>query len=448
MTKLKISKQLTNAQIIVLFFAVVIATGTLLLCLPIASKSREWTPLLESAFTATSATCVTGLVVYDTFTHWSLFGQLVILAMIQIGGLGVMTIITTFSVFAKRKISLYERKLLMQSAGTIKSSGTIKLLIQIIKITFICEGVGAVILATRFCPKLGIVEGLYYAVFNSVSAFCNAGFDLMGRYGEYSSLTPFYNDVTVNLTVAALVVAGGLGFIVWHDVIGNRFSFKKYSVHSKIVLTTTVVLLVLGWLLFFIFENNASLEGLSTGEKVLASLFQSVSARTAGFNTVPLNKITAAGAVMMSVLMTIGGSPGSTAGGIKTTTIAVMIFELTAAAKGNKDTVVFKRKLEDDTIKRASAIISVYTMAIIISLMAICFIENLPASHVLFEVTSAAGTVGLTVGITPTLSSTSHIILMLLMFGGRIGGLSLVIAFAERREHAKLSRPTEKILIG
>ena len=446
---MKVSKpKLTYTQTIVLFFAVVIATGTLLLCLPVASKSREWTPLLDCAFTATSATCVTGLIVYDTFTHWSLFGQLVILSMIQIGGLGVMTIITTFSVFAKRKISLRERKLLMQSAGAFKSSGIIKLLKQIIAITMICEGTGATLLAVRFCPELGIAKGLYYAVFHAVSAFCNAGFDLMGRYGQFSSLTPFYNDVAVNLTIASLIVAGGLGFIVWQDVISNKFSVKKYSVHSKIVLITTAVLLFGGWLLYFVFENNASLEGLSTGEKVLASLFQSASSRTAGFNTVPLNKLSGAGVILMSVMMLIGGSPGSTAGGIKTTTIAVMIIELIAAAKGNKDTVVFKRKLEDDTVKRAGAIISVYMMAVVISLMAICAIENLPLSDVLFEVASGAGTVGLTVGITPTLSDFSHVILMMLMFGGRIGGLTLVVAFAERREYAKLARPTEKILIG
>lgn len=446
---MKASKpKLTYTQIIVLFFAVVIATGTLLLCLPVASKSREWTPLLDCAFTATSATCVTGLVVYDTFTHWSLFGQLVILSMIQIGGLGLMTVITAFSVFAKRKISLYERKLLMQSAGTFRSSGIIKLLKQIITITVICEGTGAVLLATRFCPELGITEGLYYSVFHAVSAFCNAGFDLMGRFGEFSSLTPFYSDVAFNLTVASLIVAGGLGFIVWQDIIANKFSLKKYSVHSKIVIITTAALLLGGWLLYFVFEKNASLSSLSTGEKILASLFQSVSSRTAGFNTVPLNKLSGAGVVLMSVLMLIGGSPGSTAGGIKTTTVAVMVIELIAAAKGNKDTVVFKRRLEDDTVKRAGAIISVYMMAVVISVAAICAVENLPLSDVLFEVASGAGTVGLTVGITSTLSDFSHIILMLLMFGGRIGGLTLVIAFAERREHAKLTRPTEKILIG
>ena len=443
-----VKPKLTPTQIIVLFFAAVIILGTFLLCLPIASKSREWTPLLDSAFTATSATCVTGLIVYDTFTHWSLFGQLVILGMIQIGGLGVMTIITMFSVFAKKKISLHERKLLMQSAGTIRTNGIIKLLKQIITITFICEGAGAIMLATRFCPELGATKGLYYSIFHAVSAFCNAGFDLMGVYGEFSSITPFCTDITVNLTICALIVSGGLGFLVWQDVITNRFRLKNYSLHSKIVLITTAVLLFAGWIMFMVFEYGSSLEGLSTAEKILASFFQSVSSRTAGFNTVPLNKLSAAGVMLMSTLMLIGGSPGSTAGGIKTTTIAVMALELIAVAKGNKDTVIFKRRLEDDTVKRAGAIISVYLMAVICSLMIICAVENASISNILFEVASAAGTVGLTVGITSTLSSISHIVLMLLMFGGRIGGLTLIIAFTERRTHVKLTRPTEKILIG
>ncbi len=442
------ASKLTYTQIIALFFVAVIAIGTLLLCLPIASKSREWTPLLDSAFTATSATCVTGLIVRDTFTHWSLFGQLVILTMIQIGGLGVMTIIMTFSVFAKKKISLYERKLLMQSAGTMRSSGVIRLLKQIIKVTLICEGAGAILLATRFCPELGLAKGLYYSVFHAVSAFCNAGFDLMGRYGEFSSLTPFYSDITVNMTVCALIICGGIGFIVWQDIVTHGLKIKKYSLHSKIVLTTSAALILSGWLVFFITERNASLSTLTTGEKILAAFFQSVTSRTAGFNTVPLNHLSGAGVVLMSVLMMIGGSPGSTAGGIKTTTVAVMFFELIAAAKGDKDTVVFKRRLEDDTVKRSGAIISAYLAAVIIALVAISSAENLPLSDVLFEVASAVGTVGLTVGITPTLSSFSHIILMLLMFAGRIGGLTIIVAFAERRDHAKLTRPKEQILIG
>lgn len=442
------NKKLSYTRIIALFFLGVIVLGALLLSLPISSKSREWTPLLDCAFTATSATCVTGLIVYDTFTHWSLFGQAVIITMIQVGGLGVMTIITMVSVFLKRKISLHERKLLMESSGTVRKSGIIKLLNQIVKGTFAFEGIGAVLLATRFCPEFGIIKGLWYSVFHSVSAFCNAGFDLMGSYGKFSSLTPFYNDVIVNLTISALITVGGIGYLVWQDVLTFKFKFKSYSLQSKIVLVTSSVLLFGGWALMLITERNNSMAELSLGEKVLAALFQSVTARTAGFNTVALNRLSSAGLLTMVALMFIGGSPGSTAGGVKTTTVAVMVIELIAAARGDKTATVFKRRLEEDTIRKAGAIFTVYLIAIVAAMTAICTIEGLQLGDVMFEVVSAAATVGLTTGITSTLSAASHIILMILMYGGRLGGLTLMIAFAERKQTAMLTRPTEKIQIG
>ncbi len=442
------NKELSYTRIIALFFLGVIILGTLLLSLPISSKAREWTPLLDCAFTATSATCVTGLIVYDTFSHWSLFGQAVLLTMIQAGGLGIMTIITMFSVFLKKKISLHERKLLMESSGTVRKNGIIKLLKQIVFGTFIFEGVGAILLATRFCTEFGFFRGLWYSVFHSVSAFCNAGFDLMGSYGSFSSLTPFYNDVTVNITICALIILGGIGFLVWQDVLNFKFSFKKYSLQTKIVLITSAVLLFGGWLILFITEQDGSMAELSTGEKILASLFQSVTARTAGFNTVPLNKLSSAGLMTMVMLMFVGGSPGSTAGGVKTTTAAVMIIELISVARGDKTATVFKRRLEEDTVKKAGAIITVYLLAIIFAIIAIGTIEGLPLGDVTFEVVSAAATVGLTTGITSTLSPASQLILMLLMYAGRLGGLTMMIAFAERKQTAMLTRPTEKIQIG
>lgn len=439
---------LTYTQIIALFFAAAILLGTLLLSLPIASKNREWTPLLDCAFTATSATCVTGLIVYDTFTHWSLFGQIVLISLIQIGGLGIMTVITMFSIFLKRKISQYERKLLMQSAGTIRTNGVIKLLKRIVTGTFIFEGIGAAVLATRFCPRFGIAKGLYYSVFHSISAFCNAGFDLMGVYGKFSSLTPFYDDVVVSVTVALLIATGGIGFLVWEDMLEHKLKIKNYSLHSKIVLVSTAALLLGGWLILFITEKNDSMAGFTLGERILSSLFQSSSARTAGFNTVPLNKLSGAGLLTMIALMFVGGSPASTAGGVKTTTVAVLIIELIAVAKGDKHATVFKRRLEEDTVKKAGAIITVYLLAIIFAIIIICTVEHLPLSDVTFEVVSAAATVGLTTGITSTLSPLSHIILMLLMYGGRLGGLTLMVAFAQKQEIPALIRPTEKIQIG
>lgn len=440
--------KLSYTRIIALFFLGVIILGTLLLTLPISSKSREWTPLLDCAFTATSATCVTGLIVYDTFSHWSLFGQAVLITLIQIGGLGVMTIITMFSVFLKKKISLHERKLLIESSGTVRKSGIIRLLKQIVTGTLIFEGMGALLLATRFCPKFGILNGLWYSVFHSVSAFCNAGFDLMGRYGAFSSLTPFVGDITVNLTISALIIIGGIGYLVWQDVLNFKFKFKSYSLQTKIVLVTSAVLLFGGWLLMLVSEWNSSMAELSTGNKILAALFQSVTARTAGFNTVPLDRLSSAGLMTMLTLMLIGGSPGSTAGGVKTTTVAVLIIELIAVTRGDKSATVFKRRLEEDTVKKAGAIITIYLLAVILATIFIGAIEGLPLGDVLFEVVSAAATVGLTTGITSSLSAVSHIILMLLMYAGRLGGLTLMIAFAERQQTAMLARPTEKIQIG
>ncbi|MBR3754551.1 MAG: Trk family potassium uptake protein [Clostridia bacterium] len=442
------NNKLSYTRIIALFFLGVIILGTLLLTLPISSKSREWTPLLDCAFTATSATCVTGLIVYDTFSHWSLFGQTVIISMIQVGGLGVMTIITMFSVFLKKKISLHERKLLMESSGTVRKSGIIRLLKQIVTGTLIFEGTGALLLATRFCPELGFFNGLRYSVFHSVSAFCNAGFDLMGRYGSFSSLTPFADDAVVNLTICILIITGGIGYLVWQDVLNFKSDFKKYSLQSKIVLVTSAVLVLGGWLLMLVCEWNSSMAQLSPGKKILAAFFQSVTARTAGFNTVPLNELSSAGLMAMVVLMFIGGSPGSTAGGVKTTTVAVMIIELIAVARGEKSPTVFKRRLEEDTVKKAGAIITIYMLAITLAVIIIGAVEGFPLGDVVFEVVSAAATVGLTTGITPTLGAVSHLILMLLMYGGRLGGLTLMIAFAERQQTAMLTRPTEKIQIG
>lgn len=440
--------KLSYTRIIALIFLGVIILGTLLLSLPISSKSREWTPLFDCAFTATSATCVTGLLIFDSFSHWSLFGQAVLLTMIQVGGLGVMTIITMFSVFLKKKISLHERKLLIESSGTVRKSGIIKLLKEIIIGTFIFEGAGTLLLATRFCPEFGFFKGLWYSFFHSVSAFCNAGFDLLGGYSNYSSLTPFYNDITVNLTISTLIIVGGIGYLVWQDILDFKFNFKKYSLQTKIVLITSAVLLFGGWFILFFTEKHGSMADLNTGERLLASFFQSVNARTAGFYTVPVSKLSSAGLMTMLMLMFVGGSPGSTAGGVKTTTVAVMLIELIAVTRGAKTAAVFKRRLEEDTVKKAGAIITVYLLAIVFAVIVLCAIEKLPFKDVLLEVVSAATTVGLTTGITPTLGTVSHLILMVLMYGGRLGGLTLMIAFGERQQTAILTRPTEKIQIG
>lgn len=445
---IKYFKSISTTRLIALSFLLVILSGSFLLCLPLSSSSGEWTGFVDAFFTATSATCVTGLVVFDTFSHWSVFGQLVILLMIQIGGIGLMTIIIMLFIFLKKKISLHERLILMQSAGTVRISGMVKLVMRVIKGTLFCEGIGALFLAIRFIPEMGFVRGLYYAVFHSVSAFCNAGFDLMGRYEQFSSLTSYKNDFIVNITIMLLITVGGIGFLVWDEIVRYKFHFHKYSLHAKIVLTTSVFLIAAGTAGFFIFEYNHSLSELSVSGKLLSSAFMSVTTRTAGFNTLDTSALSESGSLLSMVLMFIGGSPGSTAGGIKTSTLAVVFFAMISMSKGHNGVTLFKRSLGSDIVKQAAVIIVIYLTGILVATMIICHIEPYPITDILFETISAAATVGLSRGLTPSLCTVSHIILAFLMFGGRIGGLSLMLVFGEQKPQPPLKRPTEPIIIG
>ena len=442
--------KLTYTQIIMLSFLCIILIGALLLCLPISTKSREWTPFVDCLFTATSATCVTGLVVFDTYTHWSGFGQVVIILLIQIGGLGVMTCIAMIALLLRRRINLGERRLLMQSAGSMQIGGIVRLMRRIILCTAICEGLGFLILSCVFCPKFGLGTGLWYALFHSISAFCNAGFDLMGRYGEFSSLAGsiFAFNPIVNLTIIFLIVVGGMGFLIWGDIFHHRIHFKDYRLHSKIVLVTTGVLIFAGTVLFFIFENDYSLKGLTFGQKLLASLFQSVTPRTAGFNTVNLSAMSGSATLLIMILMFIGGSPGSTAGGIKTTTFFVLMLGALTAARRYGSITVFKRKLDGHSVIQASSVAALYITCVSVAFMVISALEPYSFNEIMFECISAIGTVGLSKGITPMLSSGSHIALIILMYAGRIGGLSLMLILAENRRNIPVERPTEKILIG
>ena len=443
-------RKLTYTQMIILSFICLILFGAVILTLPISSRTHEWTSFINALFTATSASCVTGLVVVDTYTHWSVFGQVIILMLIQIGGLGVMTIISLISLFLKRRISLGERRLLMQSAGSLQISGIVKLLKRILKGTAIVEGAGAILLAFVFCPKMGFLPGIWNAIFHSVSAFCNAGFDLMGKYGQFSALSSEglqFNPI-VNFTIMALIVTGGIGFLVWTDVSRHKLDFKKYELHSKIALFTTALLLVLGTILFFIFEYNKAFGDFTFGQKLLASMFQAVTPRTAGFNTIDEATLSESGKALTTVLMFIGGSPGSTAGGIKTTTFAVLVLSALAAAKRYGSVTVFKRKLDENTIVQASSILSVYLACVFAAVLIICAVEPYSLTQVLFETVSAIGTVGLTLGITPSLCAISKLVLIFLMFAGRVGGLTLMLVLAERRRNIKISRPTSQILIG
>ncbi|MDF2951172.1 MAG: synthase subunit [Anaerocolumna sp.] len=440
--------KLTYAQFIALGYLLIILLGGLLLSLPIASRSGQWTPYINSLFTATSATCVTGLVVYDTFTHWSLFGQLVIISLIQIGGIGFMTIITLFSMFLKRHIGLHERRLLMQSAGTLEVGGIVRLIKKIAIGTFLLEGVGALLLATRFIPDMGYLRGSYNAVFHSISAFCNAGFDLMGKFGQYSSLTTYAGDVVVNITIMMLIVVGGIGFLVWNDILKFGIHFKKFQLHTKIVLVSTGLLILIGAFLFFILEYNASFAGLNMVEKIMAAFFQSITPRTAGFNTVDIAALSESGSLLTMILMFIGGSPGSTAGGIKTTTFVVLLMGFIASSRHNASINIFKRRMDEDVVKQASAIATIYLLVVLLSTLIIAAIQPFEMKQVLFEVISAIATVGLSTGITTSLNFISRIIIILLMYGGRVGILTLALVLAEKRENVLINRPIEKILIG
>jgi len=448
MLKRKIKKKLSYARVIVIGILISILIGTLLLMLPIATRSGESAGFTTSLFTATSAVCVTGLVLEDTYLFWSLFGQIVIILLIQIGGLGFMTFITLFSFFVGRQIGLRERRLIMESSGIMELGSVMSLLKRIIFGTLAIEGCGAFLLTFRFCADFGFWQGIYCSVFHSISAFCNAGFDLMGRYGAFSSLTPYSDDIYVNLVIMALIFLGGIGFIVWNDFLTYKFNFKRYRVHSKIVLTTSLVLIVLGAVLFFVFEYDASLAGKPMYEKIIASLFQSMTPRTAGFATVDNSKFSNAGALMTIFLMLVGGSSGSTAGGMKTGTLAILVLGMFASASRKKDIVVFRRRIDGDSVRQASSIAFIYVSIVVISSCAICAIDGLPLKEVLFETSSAIGTVGSSMSMTPLLSTVSRYILIFMMFGGRAGGLTLALVLAERNKIVPVEHPAEKILIG
>lgn len=442
-----LTKKLNNNQIIAIVFVIIILVGSFLLCLPISSKSRQFTPFIDAFFTATSATCVTGLVVYDTFLHWSLFGQIIILLMIQIGGIGFMTIMTMFSIFLRKQLSLHEKCLFMQATGYYEVGGTPKLIKQVALGTLIFEAFGAIMLCIPFCRDMG-AKGIYPAIFHSISAFCNAGFDVMGSFGAFSSLAPYRFDVIVNLTVLFLIVAGGIGFLVWSDLAKNRFKWKNLSLHSKMVLSSSGILIGAGALLFFLFEKDASLSGMNSGQQFLASLFQSITPRTAGFNTVSLNNLSGSGRTLLCILMFIGGSPGSTAGGVKTTTVIVLMLTVVALIK-KKDTLrAGKRRLEESVVLQSAAIVMLYTTAILLASLIICAIQDFSMEQVIFEVISAIGTVGLSLGITPQLNIVSKIIIIFLMFGGRVGMLTLAMIFATKKKNIPLDRPVERIIIG
>ncbi len=444
MTKLKTS----YLRIIAMGFLLMITIGTVLLMLPIASKGGKGISFVDALFTATSAGCVTGLVVVDTYSHWSLFGQLVILGLIQIGGLGFVTIGVYLAVILKKKIGLAQREAVKESVSSIHSSGTVRMTKQIIKGTLLIEGTAALLFSFRFIPLLGWREGIYYSIFHAISGFCNAGFDLMGRWEPYSSLCLFQSDVLINGGIMALIVIGGLGFFVWEDILCHKWQFKKYALHTKMVVTITGLLIVGGAGLFYLLEQNTVLLGLSEEEKILASLFAAVTPRTAGFNTVDIAAMSPAGKLLTAVLMFIGGSPGSTAGGVKTTTVAVMFLSALAMIRSSHGTNIFGRRLEEEAVRKAATVCFINLFLALTAILLLLAIQPLDFMDVLLEVFSAIGTVGMSTGVTRQLNTLSKVIIIILMYCGRLGSLSFILVFAQKKKVPPILNPKEKILVG
>ena len=446
---------MTVWQFLSLGYLIVIIAGSLLLFLPFATKDGQSTTYINALFTSTSATCVTGLVPYDTNTHWSLFGQIVIIILIQTGGLGFMTFVSVLFNLLGRHMGLYERKALMQSAGEGRLSGIRRLVRRIFIGTAIFEGLGAIFLSIRFIPDFGVGKGIYYSVWHSISAFCNAGFDLMGGvFGEetFVSFTHYAADPVVSLTIAFLIIIGGLGFCVWGDIVDNKGNVKKFRLHTKVVLLVNTLMLLASTLLFLLFErNNPTYGRFSTGEKWLVAFFNATTPRTAGFNTIDLNSLSDSGYLLTIMLMFIGGSSGSTAGGIKISTLAVILMGMVAVFRGRKDINIGKKRVEYSLVNQALAIFVSCLIIVMTATLLICAIEpDASASfrQVLFETVSALGTVGLSLSLTPILSTASKCIIIFLMYAGRVGILTLALAFGESRKSSEVKKPLDALLIG
>lgn len=442
-------KRLTSFQLIIVGFLAVILTGSILLMLPVSTKSGEAVSFLDALFTATSATCVTGLVVHDTVTYWSAFGQAVILVMIQIGGMGVVTIAVALTAISGRKIGLMQRRTMQEAIAAPSVGGIVRLTSFIIKATILVEVTGACLMLPVFWKDYGPVKGMWYALFHSISAFCNAGFDLMGNRQQYSSLTGYAANGWINVVVIGLIIVGGIGFLTWDDVKCKGIHIRKYRMQSKVVLVMTGILIVFPFLFFFFGEFSKPVwDNMTVQEKIWASLFQAVTPRTAGFNTIDLAAFSEAGKMIILLLMLIGGSPGSTAGGMKITTIAVLFMTLSAVFKRKEDTECFGRRIEGGTIRYAATILLMYLSLFLTGGIVISCVEGLPMLTCLFETASAIGTVGLTLGITPELGTVSRLMLIVLMFLGRVGGLTLVFAAVSDKERNISKLPKEKITVG
>lgn len=440
----KLRRHMNSAQIIILGFAALVLCGALLLMLPIASQSRTVTPFHETLLTATSASCVTGLVVRSTGAHWSLFGQIVILFLIQIGGLGVVTVALCFVRLSGRKISLFQRSAMQDSISAPQVGGIVRMTSLILRGTLFTEGTGMLLLLPSFCRRFG-AKGIWYALFHSISAFCNAGFDLLGTAADpFPSVTAFRTDPLVCITLALLILIGGIGFLTWEDIATHRHRIGRYRLQSKIILTVSAVLIAFPTLFFFFFEFTDG----TVGQRLLDAFFQTVTPRTAGFNTVDLAAMQGASRAIMVVLMLIGGASGSTAGGMKMNTVGVLFANLGAIFRRRNEVEAFGRRIDPATVRQAAVIVTMYLTLFIGGGVAISAIEGLPIGSCLYESASAVATVGLTLGITPSLGVASQLILTVQMYLGRVGGLTLIYAALANPDTTPSRLPQEKVSVG
>lgn len=444
----RIHSKLTQTQMIVVGFMLIILTGSLLLMLPWASRSHEVTPFLDTLFTATSASCVTGLVVVDTWSHWSMFGQVIILILIQVGGMGFMTLGVFMAILLRRRIGLKTRGVLQESINSLQIGGIVKLAKKIIQGTVFFESVGALILMYRFIPKVGMARGIWYGIFHSVSAFCNAGFDLMGYMEPYESLCGYAGDWLVNLTIMSLIVIGGIGFFVWDDIATKKLKVHRYTLHTKLVLMTTLALIIGGALFFFFTEQSNVLRNMPFAERIWASFFQSVTARTAGFNTVDTGALTEGSKFVTILLMFVGGSPGSTAGGIKTTTLIVLLVCVRSNMRQEKGYNILDRRLDEEVVRKACTVMCTNLLLMLTATIVMLVLQPFALTDVLFETASAIGTVGMTTGITRSICSISKAVLIFLMYCGRIGSLTFALSLRGNKHEPAVKQPVEQVMIG
>jgi trk system potassium uptake protein TrkH len=434
----------TPGQVLVVGFAGLILLGSLILMLPWATAPGQTTAYIDALFTATSAVCVTGLITVLTATQWTFFGKVVVLSLIQMGGLGIMTMSALFMLLLGRRFSLKERLVMQEALGLSNLAGLVRLTKYILMVTFLFEGTGALLLFLRFRFDMPSLQAAWFAVFHSISAFCNAGFDLFG-----DSLVRYVSDWQVSLTIAGLIIFGGLGFFVIVEAYQVKGHWHKLSVHSRLAIVVTGLLLVTGTLLIYILEydNPFTLKPLSAGAKWLASFFHSVTPRTAGYNTLPVDKMTPGALLVTIILMFIGASPGGTGGGIKTTTFAVLLLTVTAIT-GGSERLAFNKRIPRDTVEKSLAIAFISLSMLVGVVLVLLTTEKKPLMDLLFEATSAFGTVGLSTGVTPQLTTVGKLGIILLMYSGRVGPLTLAMALAQHGPHPAVRHPEERVMVG